>query len=129
MFVNRKTVHKGSFIGLKKNEEENKKLYRKKIKAFLELREMAKTVHLIIKGQVQGVFYRASAKDMAMKAGLTGWVRNTKSGDVEVLATGEEDVLAQFIAWCGTGPSKATVEEVTVTDMPFSPFDGFEIRR
>ncbi len=90
---------------------------------------MAKTVHLIIKGRVQGVFYRASAKEMAIKARLTGWVRNTKSGDVEILATGEEDDLNRFIEWCGTGPSKAMVGEVTVTDSPFFQFDTFEIRR
>ena len=90
---------------------------------------MVKTVHLIIKGKVQGVFYRASAKEMAMKAQLTGWVRNTKSGDVEILATGREEDLNQFITWCGAGPAKARVEDVTVTDMPFSVFDRFEIMR
>ena len=66
---------------------------------------------------------------MATKAGLTGWVRNTKSGDVEILATGNEEYLNQFIKWCNAGPSKANVEDVTVTDMPFSSFDRFEIRR
>lgn len=90
---------------------------------------MNKTVHLLIKGRVQGVFYRASAKEKALNAGLTGWVRNTKSGDVEILATGTESDLNQFINWCKTGPSKARVEEVTVTDNPFISFETFEIHR
>ena len=90
---------------------------------------MNKTIHLLIKGRVQGVFYRASAKEKALNAGLTGWVRNTKSGDVEILATGTESDLSQFINWCSTGPSKARVEEVTVTDNPFISFETFEIHR
>ena len=90
---------------------------------------MNKTVHLLIKGRVQGVFYRASAKEKALNAGLTGWVRNTKSGDVEILATGTKSDLYQFINWCKTGPSKARVEEVTVTDNPFISFETFEIHR
>lgn len=90
---------------------------------------MNKTVHLLIKGRVQGVFYRASAKEKALNAGLTGWVRNTKSGDVEILVTGTESDLNQFINWCKTGPSKARVEEVTVTDNPFISFETFEIHR
>ena len=90
---------------------------------------MVKTVHLIIRGRVQGVFYRASAKEVALKSRLTGWVRNTKTGDVEIVATGEDEDLNRFIKWCETGPSKARVEEVTVTDKSFSPFDSFEIRR
>ena len=90
---------------------------------------MNKTIHLLIKGRVQGVFYRASAKEKALNAGLTGWVRNTKSGDVEILATGTESDLNQFINWCRIGPSKASVEEVTVTDNPFISFETFEIHR
>ena len=90
---------------------------------------MNKTIHLLIKGRVQGVFYRASAKEKALKAGLTGWVRNTNSGDVEILVTGTERDLNQFINWCKTGPSKANVEEVTVTDNPFISFETFEIHR
>ena len=90
---------------------------------------MNKTIHLLIKGRVQGVFYRASAKEKALKAGLTGWVRNTNSGDVEILVTGTESDLSQFINWCKTGPSKARVEEVTVTDNPFISFETFEIHR
>jgi acylphosphatase len=73
------------------------------------------TSHLIIKGRVQGVFYRATAKDMADELGITGWVKNTVDGDVEITATGAEERLQQFIEWCKMGPRKAIVTDVVVT--------------
>ena len=90
---------------------------------------MIKTAHLLIKGRVQGVYYRASARDMARKFGLTGWVQNTDAGEVEMKVTGEEQVFDQFIDWCKIGPPNARVDEVTVMDSSLSFFDKFEIRR
>jgi len=54
------------------------------------------TVHLVISGKVQGVFYRASAKEQAEKLQINGWVKNTKEGNVEVLASGSEESLLKF---------------------------------
>ena len=90
---------------------------------------MIKTVNLVIIGKVQGVYFRASARDMARQIGLTGWVQNTDAGDVEIIVTGEEQALDQFINWCRIGPPNARVDKVTVTDIAFSNFDKFEIRR
>ena len=56
--------------------------------------------HLIIKGKVQGVFFRASAKETAELLGVTGWVKNTKEGNVEAFINGDENKLQEFIAWC-----------------------------
>ncbi|MER3464510.1 MAG: acylphosphatase, partial [Chitinophagaceae bacterium] len=56
------------------------------------------TVHLLIKGNVQGVFYRASAKEKADKLGVTGWIRNTEDESVEATATGEDETIGKFIA-------------------------------
>lgn len=70
------------------------------------------TVHLLIKGKVQGVFYRASAKEAAEKLNITGWVKNTPEGHVEVLACGEEEDLRQFVEWCRKGPERAMVSDV-----------------
>lgn len=70
------------------------------------------TIHLIIKGRVQGVFYRASARDKARELGVTGWVRNTPEGDVEAMVQGKAEVVRQFIDWCAQGPPKAFVREV-----------------
>jgi acylphosphatase len=88
-----------------------------------------KTVQLLIKGKVQGVFYRATAKDVADKLGLKGWVRNTKEGDVEVLVTGDEEQLKQFIDWCWKGPSSAKVTDVIITEKALEIFEKFSVQR
>jgi acylphosphatase len=87
------------------------------------------TTHLIIKGKVQGVFYRASAKDMAVMLGLKGWVRNTKEGNVEVKVQGPEDMLEQFIKWCHKGPPSAHVTAVEEIESPDEAFQDFRIKR
>lgn len=87
------------------------------------------TVHLLIKGKVQGVFYRASAKDVAEQLKLTGWVRNTAEGDVEAVATGDDDRINEFIEWCKKGPRKAEVAKVTVTRIQAEDFNKFTIAR
>jgi acylphosphatase len=74
------------------------------------------TVHLLIKGKVQGVFYRASAKEAAERLHITGWVKNTPEGYVEVFAQGEDGDLRQFVEWCRKGPDQAVVSEVVELD-------------
>jgi len=71
-----------------------------------------KQVHVIVRGRVQGVFFRASTQREAKRLGLTGWVKNRPDGGVEVLAEGEEDGLKELIAWANRGPSAARVERV-----------------
>lgn len=87
------------------------------------------TVHLLIKGKVQGVFYRASAKEVADQLQLTGWVKNTREGNVEAMATGSNEQLQQFISWCKQGPSRAVVNDVQVTFKEEELFDTFKIAR
>ena len=88
-----------------------------------------KTVRLIIKGKVQGVFYRATAKDVADLIGIKGWVKNLPNDDVEITATAAEDVLQKFIAWCKQGPPKAKVDEVLIEELSVEEFKGFKIIR
>ena len=83
--------------------------------------------YLLIKGRVQGVYYRASAKDMARKNGLTGWIRNTPDGHVEAIASGNEDQLELFINWCRQGPRGARVTEVDIQLVEDAEFDSFKI--
>lgn len=85
------------------------------------------TVHLLIKGKVQGVFYRASAKDVAEQLNLTGWIRNTSEGDVESVVTGDEDLVNEFIEWCKKGPGKAKVKKVVVSEKEAEQFVSFSI--
>jgi acylphosphatase len=87
------------------------------------------TVHLIIKGRVQGVFYRATARKVAEEIGVTGWVKNTAEGNVEIVATGSKDQLQKFVQWCRVGPAKAIVTDVVVNDKEEANFKGFEIIR
>jgi acylphosphatase len=84
-------------------------------------------IHLLIKGKVQGVYYRASAKEAADSAGITGWVKNTREGHVEALASGSEADIQRFIAWCKRGPERAVVSEVIVSEGAGPVPAGFSI--
>jgi acylphosphatase len=87
------------------------------------------TAHLLIKGTVQGVFFRATAKKVADRFNLTGWVKNTNEGFVETMVTGKQDAIDQFISWCRQGPEKAEVTDVIITSKPETAFSEFEIIR
>ena len=65
------------------------------------------TVHLIIKGKVQGVFYRQSTLETANQLGINGFVQNEPDGNVYMEVEGEEAQLNKLIEWCRTGPSRA----------------------
>lgn len=88
-----------------------------------------KTIHLLIKGKVQGVFYRATAKDVAKLSGLKGWIANTEDGSVEAVVSGEEEKLQEFIQWSKQGPSRADVTEVIVTEKEYEEFEKFSVIR
>ena len=86
--------------------------------------------HLIVSGEVQGVFYRASAREEAVSLGLGGWVRNLPDGDVEAEVEGPEPVVEEFIRWCWKGPPAASVSDVKVDKLEFKgEFKGFGILR
>ena len=87
------------------------------------------TFHLLIKGKVQGVFYRVSAGETAAKTGVTGWIRNSLKGDVEAVVTGTEEQLSQFVSWCKKGPPGSKVTEVIATELEEEQFIEFAIRR
>lgn len=87
------------------------------------------TKHLRIKGNVQGVFYRATAREIAEKLGITGWIRNTEDGDVEALVSGTDYQLNDFIAWCKQGPPRAVVTTVLVEDAEEQDFNEFTVIR
>ena len=83
---------------------------------------------LVISGRVQGVYFRASARDVAQARRLSGWVRNCYDGDVEAVVEGEEDAVQAFIAWCHDGPPGAHVSAIQVTAEPYiGEFHGFHI--
>jgi len=88
-----------------------------------------KTVRLTIKGKVQGVFYRATAKDVADLTDVKGWVKNLPNDNVEITATASEEILQKFINWCKQGPPKARVDDVIVEELELQEFNGFRIIR
>jgi acylphosphatase len=71
-----------------------------------------KRIHLIVRGRVQDVFFRASTLREARRLGLTGWIRNRPDGAVELVAEGEEDQVKDLLAWAQHGPSTARVDKV-----------------
>jgi acylphosphatase len=84
---------------------------------------------IIIVGHVQGVYFRASAREKAIALGITGTVRNLSDGSVEVVACGTEERVQAMVAWCHVGPRGARVEEVKLTDREVEGFEGFRIVR
>lgn len=72
------------------------------------------TSHILIKGRVQGVWYRKWVMDTANEKGLSGWVRNTGSNGVEALIKGPKDQVEEIIEACYEGPSLARVDSVDV---------------
>lgn len=86
-------------------------------------------VHIIVKGLVQGIFFRVGAKEKARQLGITGWVRNLDSGKVEIVAEGEKKKLEELVEWCNKGPSSARIEEIkTEWQSCKAEFKNFDIR-
>lgn len=85
--------------------------------------------HLYIEGLVQGVFYRAFVRELALRTGLRGWVRNLPDGRVEAVFEGAEEDIESAVRECRKGPPAARVTNVDVTWEPYKgEFRDFEIR-
>lgn len=87
-------------------------------------------VHLIIEGRVQGVYYRASARDQAIALGLTGWVKNLPDRTVEAVVEGPRAEVERFTIWCHHGPPAAHVTTVQARHSAYTgSFDRFFVTR
>jgi acylphosphatase len=85
-------------------------------------------VDVRVTGRVQGVFFRASTREEAVRLGIRGTVRNEPDGSVFIQAEGEEAALARFLRfleWVSHGPPDARVDRVQRTDGPLEGFRGF----
>ena len=88
-----------------------------------------KTVRFIVRGRVQGVFFRASTREQAVALGLTGHARNLIDGSVEVVAHGDAMAIDQLEVWLRHGPPTATVEELYREDIEaHEPLTTFVVR-
>ncbi len=82
----------------------------------------------VVRGRVQGVFFRASTRTEAERLGVQGWVRNEPDGAVRLLACGDSDVVDQLCSWLNTGPTYARVTGVICENQPYDEsFTGFRI--
>ncbi len=84
---------------------------------------------IIVSGKVQGVFYRACAKEKADEWNIKGFVRNESNGDVYIEAEAEEDVLYKFIKWCNIGPARTKVDRIEAIPGELLGFTSFDIKR
>jgi acylphosphatase len=78
---------------------------------------------------VQGVWFRASTREQAVRLGLSGRADNLPDGRVEVVACGSVDQLARLEAWLWKGPDLARVDRVDTSDAADEGFDGFATGR
>lgn len=72
--------------------------------------------HVVISGQVQGVFFRDGCEREAYVAGVGGYVRNLRDGRVEAAFEGDPKAVERMVAWCRRGPPRAAVDKVDVTE-------------
>lgn len=85
---------------------------------------------LIVKGTVQGVFFRNFCKENADKLGLKGFVRNLDDGDVELVIEGEKDAVEEMIEVCRRGPPHSQIRDVSVEEKKWSgDLDEFKVLR
>jgi acylphosphatase len=84
---------------------------------------------VVVRGEVQGVFFRDSTKREAATRGIAGWVTNRDDGAVEAVFEGPADAVEAMLEWCRSGPSRAEVEdmEVSLEEHP-DGLEGFEVR-
>jgi len=90
---------------------------------------MAVRAHLVVRGRVQGVWYRGSMREEAEALGVAGWVRNRADGAVEAEVEGEADAVEALVVWARRGPRGARVTDVAVTWIePRGERGGFAVR-
>ena len=79
---------------------------------------MAARAHVVVRGRVQGVWYRGSMQAEARRLGVAGWVRNLPDGSVAAEIEGERTAVDALIAWARQGPPGARVDDVRVQWLP-----------
>lgn len=88
-----------------------------------------KHLNIRVSGRVQGVFFRASARDVALRLQLRGFVRNEPDGTVYMEAEGNDEALDELVQWCRQGPPNAVVTNVEMHEGSVRHMDRFDIKR
>jgi len=89
---------------------------------------MPVALHVRVTGLVQGVFFRAWARDEAQALGVSGWIRNCSDGSVEALLEGEAEAIEELIDLLREGPPGAQVEDVEIEETDREGLSSFEVR-
>jgi acylphosphatase len=87
-----------------------------------------KRAEVLVRGAVQGVFFRAEARQRARSLGLAGWVRNAPDGTVQAVFEGDDERVESMVEWCRRGPGGARVDGIDVAWVEPVDEDGFAIR-
>jgi acylphosphatase len=82
----------------------------------------------VVHGEVQGVFFRDSLQGEAERRGVAGWVTNRSDGAVEAVFEGSASDVEELVSWCRSGPPRADVRDVEVTDEEPEGLEGFRVR-
>jgi acylphosphatase len=83
---------------------------------------------VVVRGLVQGVFFRDSTRRQAHRNGVAGWVSNRADGAVEAIFEGEADAVERLVAYSRKGPRGAQVESIEVTQEEPEGLSGFGVR-
>jgi acylphosphatase len=84
--------------------------------------------HVVVRGLVQGVFFRDSVRRQATARGVHGWVRNTHDGSVEAVFEGKPEAVERLVEFCRRGPRGAQVDDVEASEESVEGLSGFVIR-
>jgi acylphosphatase len=83
---------------------------------------------VVVRGHVQGVFFRESTRREAERRGVAGWVRNRGDGAVEAVFEGAPEDVEAMVSFCSRGPRGAAVADVTTSEEEPEGLWGFEVR-
>jgi len=92
------------------------------------MRPTVSRIRVIVSGRVQGVWFRQSTAEAVAGSGVAGWVRNLDDGSVEAVFEGTPEAVAMALAFVRTGPERARVDDVAVTNEEPVGLDGFQVR-
>lgn len=87
-----------------------------------------RTVRVRVYGRVQGVGFRYYTLHTARALGITGYVRNEYDGSVEIVGTGEDASIDEFIQRVDRGPIRANISKCLIEELPEQHFTDFEVR-
>ncbi len=87
------------------------------------------STRILISGVVQGVWFRESTRQEALRLGVSGWARNLPDGRVEALIDGPEDAVNALLEWCHHGPEAAQVDQVHAELSGEAVGSGFVVQR